>query len=461
MADKKLYGIDELVGMGMAEEETVAYQRSLFDAYFDNITLAQIAEQTAKADGRLSFIDLFAGCGGLSDGFLQSGHFSSIAHVEWEQPMCETLRRRLLSKWNHKNAMDEVIRFDIQRTDELINGFDDSEYGHHIGLNALVNGRTVDVIIGGPPCQAYSLAGRIRDEHGMRNDYRNFLFESYIKVVKQYLPKFFVFENVVGLLSAAPTGEPIVNLIREEFKKAGYIVAANFKEALFDVADFGVPQHRKRIIILGIKADYISNNEQLGQYMLYDFYRRIIPSYKCKQKTVAEAIGDLPGFTPLESKQRVNGTNYSHMPISHDGVLNHEPRFHNLRDMGIFQMLAEDIKSGRCEYVSTERLKKLYTEKTGKESNIHKYYVLRENEPSNTIPAHLFKDGMRHIHPDPAQARSITVREAARLQSFDDDFEFLGGRMYQYKMIGNAVPPAFAKIIADALYFLIKKYSRK
>ncbi len=461
MAEKKLYTIDELVEMGMVEEEAVAYQRSLFDAYFDTIVTSQIVAQTAVADERLSFIDLFAGCGGLSDGFLQSGHFTSFAHVEWEQPMCETLKHRLSSKWHHNNADNEVIRFDIQRTDELLNGFDDEEYGHHIGLNALVNGRDVDVIIGGPPCQAYSLAGRIRDEHGMRNDYRNFLFESYIRVVKQYMPKFFVFENVVGLLSAAPTGEPIVNIIRAEFKKAGYFVASDFKEALFDVADFGVPQHRKRIIILGIRQDVLSNNEQLGDYMLSDFYKRIIPTFKCKHKSVSEAIGDLPGFTPLDEKTRVNGTNYSHYPLSYDGILNHEPRFHNIRDIGIFRMLAEDIQSGRFEYISTEKLKKLYTEKTGRESNIHKYYVLREDEPSNTIPAHLFKDGMRHIHPDPAQARSITVREAARLQSFDDDFEFLGGRMYQYKMIGNAVPPTFAKVIADALYILIRKYTKR
>ena len=94
---------------------------------------------------------------------------------------------------------------------------------------------------------------------------------------------------------------------------------------------------------------------------------------------------------------------------------------------------------------------------TGKKSNIHKYYVLRENEPSNTIPAHLYKDGMRHIHPDPLQARSITVREAARLQTFPDDFIFLGSKMAQYKMIGNAVPVMFAKTIAKALYELNTK----
>jgi len=84
--------------------------------------------------------------------------------------------------------------------------------------------------------------------------------------------------------------------------------------------------------------------------------------------------------------------------------------------------------------------------------------VLRKDEPSNTIPAHLYKDGMRHIHPDPEQARSITVREAARLQTFADDFEFLGPMMAQYKMIGNAVPSEFARIIAKSLYKIIKTY---
>ena len=121
-------------------------------------------------------------------------------------------------------------------------------------------------------------------------------------------------------------------------------------------------------------------------------------------------------------------------------------------------MLGEDIASGRNEYVTTEALKALYTKMTGRKSNIHKYYVLRWNEPSNTIPAHLYKDGMRHIHPDPRQARSITVREAARLQTFADDFDFLGPMMAQYKMIGNAVPSDFAKVIAKGIHELLKKY---
>ncbi len=414
----------------------------------------------------LNTIDLFAGCGGMTDGFAQEGHYRVLGCVEWEKPMCTTLAHRLKTKWGHENATNEVIRFDIQRTEELFDGFMDAEYGSHDGLDALVNGRKVDVIIGGPPCQAYSLAGRIRDEHGMREDYRNFLFESYIKVVNHYQPDFFVFENVMGLLSAAPTGEPITRIIRRAFSEAGYRIISNLKEAVFDVSDFGIPQHRRRVIILGVReATFGCQGEGIlddtCSQILQDFYHNIIPSFKKKRTTVKEAIGDLPKIFPSEEILKINGQKFSHHPIVSEGYLNHVPRFHSKRDIEVFEMLAEDIKSGSMEYVSIEKLKELYTQVTGKKSNIHKYYVLRENEPSNTIPAHLYKDGMRHIHPDPQQARSITVREAARLQSFDDDFEFLGAMMYQYKMIGNAVPPQFAKMIAQGLYKVTTKYREK
>lgn len=185
-----------------------------------------------------------------------------------------------------------------------------------------------------------------------------------------------------------------------------------------------------------------------------------MPEFKAKsvQRTVKTAIADLPEILPCKEVVKKDGHKFSHQPIDGNGVMNHIPRFHSERDQKIFMMLAEDIESGRNEYVSTDSLKELYTKMTGKKSNIHKYYVLRWNEPSNTIPAHLYKDGMRHIHPDPAQARSITVREAARLQTFADDFEFLGPMMAQYKMIGNAVPSDFAKVIAKGVRILLNNY---
>lgn len=398
------------------------------------------------------------------DGFMQSGHYDTLACVEWDKYPCMTLEKRLKTKWNHKNASNEVIRFDIQRTDELINGFDDAEYGTNKGLDNLVGRKKVDLIIGGPPCQAYSLAGRIRDPHGMRDDYRNYLFESYIKILSHFRPKFFVFENVVGMLSAAPDGTPIVNKIKEAFEEAGYSVIEDFRNAVFDVADFGIPQHRKRVIILGVRNDLDESSSDtsisLPKRIISEFYNEIMPEIRShsKARTVRDAISDLPKLTPSKGVIKLNGQKFSHIPIESDGVLNHSPRFHSERDCEIFKLLEEDIESGRNEYVSIDALKELYTRYTGKHSNIHKYYVLRWDEPSNTIPAHLYKDGMRHIHPDSTQARSITVREAARLQTFQDDFEFLGPSMAQYKMIGNAVPSEFARIIANALYELLKKY---
>ena len=123
-------------------------------------------------------------------------------------------------------------------------------------------------------------------------------------------------------------------------------------------------------------------------------------------------------------------------------------------------MLAEDILSGERKYESTEALKELYTKVTGKVSNVHKYHVCEWDKPSNLIPAHLYKDGLRHIHPDSEQARTITVREAARLQTFDDDFCFGNSMTEAYKMIGNAVPPLFAKKLALAVSDMMEKYSK-
>lgn len=401
-------------------------------------------------------IDLFAGCGGLMDGFEKNSSFKTLACVEWEADQCRTLKNRLARTYHHENADNEVIRFDMQRTQELFGGFSDEIYGSHCGLDKLIGNNKIDLIVGGPPCQAYSIAGRIRDEHGMKNDYRNYLFESYVKVVNHYRPRFFVFENVQGMLSACPDGEPITDKIRKAFLEIGYHIASDLKNCVFDVADFGIPQHRRRIIIIGVNADYY--NELEIPAIISNFYFRL-KEKKEPWVTVREAISDLPGIYPLEKPVRHDGKNYSHEPFTSDVMENHVPRFHSIRDIGAFRLLAEDIESGRCEYTSIAKIKELYTKLTGKKSNIHKFYVLRRDEPSNTIPAHLYKDGLRHIHPDSKQARSITVREAARLQSFDDDFVFLGSTGSQYKMIGNAVPPKFAYKIAQTMSEIFKTYN--
>ncbi len=400
-------------------------------------------------------IDLFCGCGGLLEGFLQSGFYNALASVDWELAPCENLCSHLKCKWGHRNADKEVIRFDIQRTQELLTGFADKEYGIHEGLDSLVGDKKVDLIIGGPPCQAYSIAGRIRDEMGMKNDYRNYLFESYLRIVDHYRPSYFIFENVPGMLSAAPDDEPIVQRIRDSFHKSGYDVLSDFSHALFDLTNFGIPQKRKRVIILGVSKQRFGT---LTRDILHRFYNSIMPSFMTSKKTVRDAIGDLPPLYPLPASDSTTRLKFSHTTDSVCEKMNHSPRYHSIRDIEIFRMLAEDIESGTCKYTDIAELKKLYQERTACKSTVHKYYVLRWDEPSNTIPAHLYKDGLRHIHPDSRQARSITVREAARLQTFPDDYHFIGSKMLQYKMIGNAVPPQFAKILADAVYEIINTF---
>ena len=403
-----------------------------------------------KNSKKIKSIDLFAGCGGLMDGFEQSGHYKTIAAVEWEKAPCRNLAIRLENKWKYKDADQRVLRFDIQRTDELFYGWDDEVYGKSEGLDKLITAENgIDVIIGGPPCQAYSIAGRVRDENGMKDDYRNYLFESYLKVVDKYQPKAFVFENVPGILSAQPGDRPIIDIIQESFDKAGYYVLADLKSAIIDFTEYGVPQNRKRIIILGLRKDYFG--EEKCKELIEGFYKFNLPKYKVKKKvTVEEAIGDLPKLYPLSEEMKYEGKRISHS-LPEPFVPNHVARWQSQRDIGIFKILTKDIESGRNEYVTTEALKALYTQMTGKNSNVHKYHVIRWNQQSNLIPAHLFKDGLRHIHPDSKQLRTITVREAARLQTFEDDYIFDGSNMDTYKMIGNAVPPLFAKCLANAV----------
>lgn len=417
-------------------------------------------------------IDLFAGCGGLEDGFLQSGRYEDVAAVEWLQPQVKTLINRLKTKWGLSDADDRVMCFDIQREEELFGGWSDDSvaptsellpngkksryktgpYGDGKGLDFFVNkAGGIDVIIGGPPCQAYSVAGRVRDENGMRDDYRNYLFEHYLNVVDRYKPKVFVFENVPGLLSAMPDGTLITDLIRQGFERIGYEIVDDIKKyTKINASDYGVPQHRERLIILGVRKDICSD----PQLLLHRFYRDILPKYEVSKKcTVEDAIGDLPAIYPIinehTSPKRVG---YTKPKCS---TTWHIARHHSLRDVEIYGMLAEDISSGRNEYADSASLSALYEKRVGGKSPIHRYHVLREDEPSTTIISHLDRDGNRFIHYDSKQSRDITPREAARIQSFDDDFDFIGTQTDAYIMIGNAVPPLLAKCVGLAVAELL------
>ena len=409
----------------------------------------------AKTNNKIKMLDLFAGCGGLTDGFMQTGCYNDIAAVEWKEPQVRTLRNRLLTKWKKTNAEESVLHFDIQREDELFSGWsNDPDFGDSKGLDYYVNEASgIDIIIGGPPCQAYSVAGRVRDEHGMEDDYRNFLFEHYLSIVDRYRPDLFIFENVPGILSAAPHGKKVSEIIPKEFAKKGYIITNDLPNAIVNAADYNVPQNRKRVIMVGINKEVFGGIDI--QAMLKDFYENILPSHKGKTITVRQAIGDLPKLEAYWTEEH-HSKRISHSTPCCD-LTWHQPRYNNTRDMDTYKTLAEDIESGKREYDS-KKISELYEEKIGSKSPIHRYHVLDPDQPSTTIIAHLHKDGNRFIHYDSKQARSITPREAGLLQSFDKDFEFLGARGSVYEMIGNAVPPQLAKALAESIVELLKKY---
>jgi DNA (cytosine-5)-methyltransferase 1 len=408
---------------------------------------------------KLTYIDLFSGCGGLSEGFNMSKKFEGLCHVEWEKAMVDTLRKRLVAKWKHttEETLCKVVHFDIQRTEELLFGNwtnkSLNEFGgtnHYTvikkGLRGVVGKNKVDIIIGGPPCQAYSIAGRAQDRNSMKDDYRNYLFESFVEVVKEFKPKVFVFENVPGLLSACPGGEYVTKRIFDAFDKIGFKIRTPelLKKSIYTATDFGVPQKRNRIIIIGVNKDLKLSPEV--------FYNKL-DLLKGKNDTlnVFDAIGHLPKLTPLKSSKKINGKNVSHTH-NNNSIKFHEPRYHNKRDILIFK---EWIRK-QMNKATTHKKISFYNDLMGKSSNHSKYRNLEWDKPSPTIVAHLNKDGLMFIHPDLEQARSLTVKEAALLQSFPDDFEFIGSNYYAYKMIGNAVPPKMAKDIALAVAKVLK-----
>lgn len=413
------------------------------------------------AKKQYTFIDLFAGCGGLSEGFLQTGRFEGVAHVEWEKPMVEVLRNRLVQKWNHsvEESIRNVILFDIQKTDELINGnwSDESiiQYGkdnavdvQKSGLSGLLNGRKLDFIIGGPPCQAYSIHGRATDKNSMQDDYRNYLFESFCKVVDAFRPEVFVFENVAGLLSAKPGGVPVRNRIFEAFSRIGYIIKTpqEMPDVLFNAVDFNVPQNRPRVIILGVKKDSKFNLDKLYQAIHSEKSKR--PSL-----TVRDAIGNLPPLYPLPQPVKIGRKTKSHQDNPDSAITFHVARNHGERERKIYREWVEN----NMNHISHQEMIDYYFKMTGHKTLYQKYKSLEWDKPSHTVVAHLSKDGYMFIHPDSKQERSITIREAACLMTFPLDFQFGSSTPYNYRMIGNAVPVNFAKSIASGIIKEIDK----
>lgn len=391
---------------------------------------------------KYTFIDLFAGCGGLSEGFYRQG-FKALAHAEIDHWACETLRTRM-KFYGYKDYNREVIEHDIT-ADDILERIDNA-----------VNGRTIDVIIGGPPCQAYSTAGRVRDGKKMASDPRNYLFESYVKILEYYSPKFFVFENVTGLLSAQVKNAPIFPKVLKALGNK-YKVIGNPEVLVLNTADYGVPQLRKRVIIIGVRKDIDKSAEELYESIIKTHWNPETLSNEKKGKKrfvdVRQAIGDLPSVEP---GQDASTEEYDYpcnneflKKIGKSGIhplMDHIARKHNDLDRERFQVMIHN-------HWSFGQLRREMPQYEHEHARVfdNSYVVQWWDLPSKTILAHINKDGFQFIHPDEEQRRTFTVREAARIQSFPDDFEFKGSRGEKYKQIGNAVPPLFAEALAKSI----------
>lgn len=403
----------------------------------------------------LNYIDLFAGAGGLSEGFVQKD-FNPIAHVEMNKLACDTLVTRVayhyLKSQNKTSLYHQYLEGKISRTEllsKIPSKLKDSVINSEISdktiasifskINNQLGNKKVDIIIGGPPCQAYSIIGRARDPKNMEDDPRNFLYKLYVKFLQEYSPKMFVFENVPGILSAK-NGEHFEK-IKKAITKAGY----NFDFKVLNAKDFGVLQDRKRVILIGWK-------EELN----LDY-----PTFKPEETKNYQILKDL--FADLPNLQNGTGSlgvvNYkkeSTEYLSNTGIRNcidfttqHIARPNNENDLEIYRIAVDEWAEGKRLNYAT--LPKRLIKHKNITSFTNRFQVVNGNGVSHTVVAHIAMDGHYYIHPDKKQNRSISVREAARIQSFPDDFYFEGGRTAAFKQIGNAVPPLMAKAIAQKI----------
>jgi len=369
-------------------------------------------------------LDFFAGAGGLSEGLREAG-VNVIYANEIDQWAKETYKR------NHPETV--INCGDIRKLTRESISMELKGKPHTL--------EEIDIIVGGPPCQGFSIIGQ-----RYIDDPRNRLFQEFLRIVKEVRPKSFIMENVFGLLSI-DNGSIRDNIIRL-FTEAGYIVTP---PKILTAADYGVPQMRRRVFFIGIRGDLSAeplHYPETTHVPKMEHGGSLLPSYV----TVNEAISDLPSEV-IESKGTnvVETVEYGCSPKSEfqrsmragsKSVYNH----HTKRFMELRQKRVDCLGEGDTKACLPEHLQ------AGGHDN--KYRRLASSKPAPTLTAHMSKDLSDFIHP--RHNRSITVREAARLQSFPDTYVFVGSEFQQLKQIGNAVPPRLGAAVVKAVVDQLK-----
>jgi DNA (cytosine-5)-methyltransferase 1 len=371
------------------------------------------------------FIDTFSGCGGLSLGFSKAG-FKPVLVNEIEPKFLETYY------FNHDLPMDSYLCGDIKDLNETITKFD----------NKILD---VDLVIGGPPCQGFSMANRQR----ILDDPRNDLYKQFLRLLSISRPKFFVMENVRGMINKV---DEIINDFKSTLGESYSI-----RMILLNAKHFGVPQNRERVFVIGSRLQNVDMDDLIQNIKNHGRGR--------KQFLLKDALEGLPELKPKTERNNSGleneeiGYKFRKKPIKENDFLkfiggstnyltNHYNRFNNDRDVEIFRRLpqgANSLHSTIADIMPYGNRNHIFKDK---------FFKLNENEVCKTITSHMKFDCNMYIHP--SQPRGLSPREAARIQTFPDDYVFMGAKNIWYAQIGNAVPVK----LAEAIGVEIMKYLR-
>lgn len=414
----------------------------------------------------MKIIDMFSGCGGLTEGFMNE-HFEVVAHIEMDYDACLSLKTRNAFHFLNENGQldiyNEYLSGEVSREElykkipnKLLNKVICTEISSKTineifsQIDKNISSGKIDGIIGGPPCQAYSTIGRARNKKIIAQDERIYLYEYYIKFLENYNPEFFLFENVKGLLSFKDQyNELLFPKIIKAFSEIGYSIAYK----VINTSDYGVSQNRQRLFIFGQK-----NNSNLLDSQ--DNFFELLQDHFETPISVNELFSDLPPMVDGETNNEYYKNNSINDKLEYykknkTGLSQNISRKHNPRDREIYR-IASKLKIQGKQLKYGDLPSHLQTHKN-KHSFTDRYKVVDGEGYSHTIVAHISKDGHYYIHPDIKQNRSISVREAARIQSFPDDFYFEKSRTSAYKQIGNAVPPKLSHKLSKTIISKKKK----